>query len=92
MRAYHNYIIERAQSENHPHLALLEQGALDSGLQSMGDFKISCEHYEALAKRSGLELVKREKIGPLDNDVVGGIYVYVFRSLTSARDAEGEGK
>lgn len=57
---------------------MLEQGALESGLRSLGDFKISCSHYEKLAKKHGLRLETKQKIGPKDRDDLGGIYVYVF--------------
>jgi hypothetical protein len=80
LRTYHQYIIDCATREQHPQVASLEAKALESGLNLWGDFKMSCRHYEQQASASGLSLVSKEKIGPLDNDKVGGIYVYAFRS------------
>ncbi|MBD2385043.1 methyltransferase domain-containing protein [Cylindrospermum sp. FACHB-282] len=77
LKAYHNHIIDIAKQQEELILATLEQEALDSGLREIGDFKISCEQYEQLLKRVGLEF-KKEKIGPLDRDDVGGIYVYTI--------------
>lgn len=57
-------------------LVKLERDALHSGLEQKGDFKISCEQYEAHLRSSGFEFSK-EKIGPKDRDDVGGVYVYV---------------
>ncbi len=57
-------------------LVELEQNALEFGLEQKGDFKISCEQYEATLRTSGFEF-KKEKIGPLDQEDVGGVYVYI---------------
>ena len=79
LKSYHHYVIEQAKAHSHTHLAALEKEALESGLKSIGDFKVSCQHYESLAKKSGLALVSKHKIGPLEDDQVGGVYVYVFK-------------
>ena len=73
---YHQYIVERAEQENHPVLAKLEREALDSGLQELGDFKLSCEQFERYLSDAGFRFAK-EKIGPAQPDDIGGIYVYV---------------
>lgn len=79
LRAYHGHIIDVANAEGLSNLAQLEENALQSGLQSVGDFKVSCSVYERLAGESGLDLQEKVKIGPLDREDVGGVYVYVFK-------------
>jgi len=64
--------------EAYHELAELEKAALDSGLAEQGDFKVSCEIYESELSKSGLSF-RKEKIGPLGNDKVGGIYVYFIQ-------------
>jgi SAM-dependent methyltransferase len=78
LETYHHHIISIARAENHPHLARLEEGALESGLKGWGDFKVSCEHYERLLTEAGFRIIFKEKIGPTDIDNVGGVYVYAF--------------
>lgn len=73
--AYHNHIIEIAQQQGEVLLEKLERDALHSGLERSGDFKLSCQQYEKLLSAAGFEFEK-EKIGPLDRDDVGGVYVY----------------
>lgn len=73
---YHNHIIERAEKEGHPVLAKLEREALQSGLDEVGDFKLSCEQFEQFLSGAGF-LFAKEKIGPSQPDDIGGIYVYV---------------
>ena len=75
---YHEHIIEIAREEGHEVLVKLEQAALTSGLEQIGDFKLSCSEYEAETKEAGLHLDLKEKIGPLDDDSVGGVFVYRF--------------
>ena len=78
LKAYHHHIIECAEASNHPSLVKLEMAALESGLQNIGDYKLSCSQYEALAQKSGLRQIHKQKIGPLDREDCGGIYVYAF--------------
>jgi SAM-dependent methyltransferase len=75
LRSYHGHIIGLAEQQGATELAKLEQEALDSGLQEIGDFKLSCDLYEELLKKSGLNFEKH-KIGPEDLPEVGGVYVY----------------
>lgn len=76
LRDYHDHIIKIAENEGHYILAELEQQALDSGLEEKGDFKVSCSQYEKFLTDAGFKF-RKEKIGPLDRDDIGGIYVYV---------------
>lgn len=76
LRDYHNHIIAIAEREGHDVLAELERQALESGLEEQGDFKVSCSQYEEFLINAGFKF-KKEKIGPLDRDDIGGIYVYI---------------
>lgn len=75
LEAYHNHIIEIAEKAGHAILAHLEREALKSGLEKQGDFKLPCEQYEATLSAAGFAF-SQEKIGPLERDDVGGVYVY----------------
>jgi phospholipid N-methyltransferase len=79
LRNYHDHIIEIATNEGHYILARLEELALDSGLKETGDFKVSCQEYETHLERSGFIFDQPKKIGPLDLDGIGGVYVYQCR-------------
>lgn len=76
LSAYHNHIIEIAEQEGESILAELERAALQSGLEEKGDFKISCTQYEKHLREAGFDFNPPEKIGPLDRDDIGGVYVY----------------
>ncbi len=73
---YHNHIINIAKREGHHVLVSLEQAALESGIKGIGDFKVSCEEYERYLDNAGFRFDEPQKIGPLELDNVGGIYVY----------------
>lgn len=88
---YHSHIIDIAKKNGHVDLVELEEAALRSGLDEVGDFKISCQEYEQLLCDSGL-LFEREKIGPVGDDSVGGVYVYVLRPDPKWVDSRVEGK
>ncbi|NER19539.1 MAG: methyltransferase domain-containing protein [Symploca sp. SIO1C2] len=80
LRDYHSHIIKIAESESNFVLAELERQALDSGLEEKGDFKVSCSQYENFIRNAGFKVKKKIKIGPLNRDDIGGIYVYVCSS------------
>lgn len=44
-------------------------------LEEIGDFKISCKEYEQHLTSAGFHFLV-DKIGPLDRDDIGGVYVY----------------
>ncbi len=75
LRSYHNHIIDIALSQNEKVLASLEREALNSGLEKNGDFKVSCSQYEELLSTNGFAFTHK-KIGPLNQNDVGGVYVY----------------
>ena len=79
LRSYHAHIIEETKNNygnEASGLVKLEEAALESGLKSLGDFKLSCELYEKYLVEAGFNF-KKELIGP-KNKNVGGIYVYVL--------------
>ena len=78
LKAYHGHIIDIAKAKGQHELASLEDEALQSGLNEIGDFKLSCEEYEARIQEASLEFEK-ELIGPKDTNRFGGVYVYTLR-------------
>ncbi len=77
---YHNYIIDLALQHNRVQLSELENNALKSGLDMVGDFKRHETMFEDEMKSAGFRCLLKNKIGPLDNHEVGGIFVYVFKA------------
>ncbi len=77
LRLFHNHIMDIAKRNNNTTLVELEEIALKSGLDENGDFKLSCEEYEELLRKEGLNYEKI-KIGPKDRDDIGGVYVYAI--------------
>ncbi|SRR5579883_482828 len=75
LTTYHNHIIEIALQQGETILANLEREALKSGLEKNGDFKVSCSQYEEFLLADGFAFTQK-KIGPLNQDDVGGVYVY----------------
>lgn len=75
LKTYHHHIIDIAKKEGEEILANLELEALKSGLAKNGDFKVSCSQYEELLLNANLKFTSK-KIGPLNRDDVGGVYVY----------------
>ena len=75
---YHNYIIELALQKDRVQLSELENNALKSGLDMIGDFKRHEVMFEEEMESAGFKMVMKKKVGPLDRNDVGGVYVYVF--------------
>ncbi|MBD2609263.1 hypothetical protein H6G81_33355 [Scytonema hofmannii FACHB-248] len=75
LTAYHDHIIAIAQQQGETILASLEREALRSGLEQNGDFKVSCSQYEEFLLTNGFTFTHK-KIDPLNQDDVGGVYVY----------------
>ncbi|HEY0319684.1 MAG TPA: methyltransferase domain-containing protein [Pyrinomonadaceae bacterium] len=76
LELYHKHIIDIAEEQGNSNLMKLEEAALRSGLDEVGDFKITCEEYEKHLQDAGF-VFKRENIGPVDRTDVGGVYVYI---------------
>jgi len=82
LKIYHSHIIEetlKVHGESANEFVKLESDALESGIQGLGDFKVSCKVYESHLQESGLEIVERILIGPQNIADKGGIYVYVIK-------------
>jgi SAM-dependent methyltransferase len=77
---YHGFIVDKALREENFELAQIEISALKSGLYKIGDFKRHERMFEDEMLAAGLTLYKKIKVGPLDDDTVGGIFVYAYRS------------
>jgi len=75
---YHNHIIDIALDDNRIQLCELENNALKSGLDMVGDFKRHEAMFEEEMNSAGFRMIKKDKMGPLNCDDVGGIFVYVF--------------
>jgi ubiquinone/menaquinone biosynthesis C-methylase UbiE len=75
LTTYHHHIIAIAQQQGETILANLEREALKSGLEKNGDFKVSCSQYEELLSKHGFAFTHK-KIGPLNQNDVGGVYIY----------------
>lgn len=75
---YHNHIIELALEHNRVQIAELENNALKSGLNMVGDFKRHEAMFEEEMKTAGFNCLIKKKMGPLNRDGVGGVFVYVF--------------
>ena len=58
----------------------LENNALKSGLDMMGDFKRHEAMFEEEMTSAGFKMIEKLKMGPLDRDDVGGIFVYVYEA------------
>ncbi|TAN42069.1 MAG: methyltransferase domain-containing protein [Nitrospirae bacterium] len=75
---YHNYIIDLALRHDRVQLSELENNALKSGLDMVGDFKRHEAMFEEEMSSAGFTLMAKAKMGPLDRDDVGGVFVYTF--------------
>ncbi len=78
---YHGYIVNKALRERHFLLAQIEINALQSGLDLIGDFKRHEEMFEKEMLSANFKLKKKMKMGPLDLNNVGGVFVYVYEAL-----------
>jgi 2-polyprenyl-3-methyl-5-hydroxy-6-metoxy-1,4-benzoquinol methylase len=77
--AYHCFIIEKALKDKNFEVAQIEINALKSGLEQTGDFKRHGGIFEDEMVSSGLIMLQKKKIGPLDVHDVGGVFVYVYK-------------
>jgi len=75
---YHCYIINKALRERHFEVAQIEINALKSGLDMKGDFKRHELMFEEEMASADFKLLSKRKIGPLETEDVGGVFVYVY--------------
>lgn len=78
---YHCYIINKALREKNFRVAQIEINALKSGLEHLGDYKRHLAMFEEEILSVPFKVKSKRKIGPVDLDDVGGIYVYVLESV-----------
>lgn len=78
---YHNYIIDEALKHNRVQIAELENNALKSGLDLVGDFKRHEKMFEQEMASADFRLKKKIKMGPHDVHDVGGVFVYVYETV-----------
>lgn len=79
LKDYHTHIIKIAEQNGQKILASLEQAALHSGINRLGDFKVSNKIYEKYLDEVNFRYT-RELIGPKDIPDIGGIYVYTIQT------------
>jgi hypothetical protein len=75
---YHNFIISMALDADRVQLSELENNALKSGLDMVGDFKRHERMFEEEMLSAGFTMLEKKKMGPVERDDVGGVFVYVF--------------
>ncbi len=78
---YHEMIITKALRQGHFRLAQIEINALESGLHMVGDFKRHERMFEEEMLSAGFVLKSKVKLGPDDDDRVGGVFTYVFEAV-----------
>ena len=77
---YHNTIIDIALKHDRIQLSELENNALKSGLDMVGDFKRHEAMFEEEMRSAGFKQLSKNKMGPLDRHDVGGVFVYVYQA------------
>lgn len=79
LNAYHLHIIGLAEQAGEKVLAKLERDALQSGLNEIGDFKVSCRQYENCVVEASFTF-EAENIGPQGEEAeIGGVYIYKIK-------------
>jgi uncharacterized protein with NRDE domain len=76
---YHNTIIDIALKHDRIQLSELENNALKSGLDMVGDFKRHEVMFEEEMRSAMFTQLVKNKMGPLDIHDVGGVFVYVYQ-------------
>jgi hypothetical protein len=61
-------------------LSELENNALKSGLDMVGDFKRHEIMFEEELRSAGFKMLVKKKMGPVDRTDIGGVFVYVFEA------------
>ncbi len=77
---YHNYIIDLALQQDRVQVSELENNALKSGLDMIGDFKRHEIMFKEEMETAGFKLIEAKKIGPHNRNDVGGVFVYIFET------------
>lgn len=81
--SHHNNVIAKAILDGKPELARLELDAYISGVDGIGDFKVTCSELERRFRETDFKTINKYKIYPKSRDFAlsrnpdTGIYVYV---------------
>ncbi|MCW8914496.1 MAG: class I SAM-dependent methyltransferase [Magnetovibrio sp.] len=78
LHLYHGFIVSKALRDGYFELAQIEINALKSGLEKIGDFKRHEEQFEQEMLSQGFKMHTKTKLGPVDKNDVGGVFVYAF--------------
>lgn len=78
---YHTFIVNKALREKHFALAQIEINALESGIKMTGDFKRHEAMFEEEMLSASFKLISKEKMGPIEYEDLGGVFVYVFEAI-----------
>jgi len=73
------YIIDLCNKAGKYQTAALQKIFLDVNLFGVEEYKISTQLFEEDIKKAGFKIMDKEKVGPLDRDDVGGIFVYIIQ-------------
>ena len=80
LRSFQGYIIWKAIQDGCEKVAGLELESLKSAIAGIGDCKRHMKMFEEEMQAAGLKEIFRKKIGPLDREDVGGVYVFVYKN------------
>jgi|SRR3989344_3849368 len=79
LRTFQGYIVWRAIQDGHEAVAGLELDSLKPVIAGIGDCKRHMEMFIEEMSQAGLKQIFKQKMGPLDKDDVGGVYVFVYQ-------------
>lgn len=72
---YHNYCLELARHNGDRELISLETETLNHAIADRGDYKLSCEHYEHLLRKTGFTFTKQQVNSSIYEET-GGVFIY----------------
>ncbi len=78
LRTFQGYIVWKAIQDGYEEVAGLELDSLKAAVKENGDWKRHMKMFEQEMDYGGLKEVFRKRIGPLDKEDVGGVYVFVY--------------
>jgi len=79
LREFQGYIVWKAIQDGHEKVAGLELDSLKAAVEEKGDWKRHMKMFEEEMEHAGLKEIFRKKIGPLDRENIGGVYVFVYQ-------------
>lgn len=78
---YHGFIVDKAIRDGNYMVAQIEINALKSGIEMIGDFKRHEKLFEDEMLSTDFRLKEKIKVGPVELNDVGGVFVYVFEAI-----------